>query len=321
MQPLADLLSHLKTLKNPIIVGHENADPDAVASAYVLANILNSRFGFPREVSREGKALLRFLDAPFEINPKIDGKDLIVVDTSAREMLNGLNIEAAASVTVIDHHSSKPMIKGTLFIFPEASSTSEIIYDLTRESSRELSEKERIAILAGILFDTRGLQVAPSETIRKVAELLGGRTVQDILELISFEEDVTERIARLKALRKGEIVRIGDFLIAYTDAGSFEGSVANVLVTAGADIAIAYSSSKNVDRISIRLSRRATRRGFDASKLLSRLKEFGAECGGHRAAAGCKLPPKSVPEAVEYLVNTILDDLEEEVRSFGVRRY
>jgi nanoRNase/pAp phosphatase (c-di-AMP/oligoRNAs hydrolase) len=104
-------------------------------------------------------------------------------------------------------------------------------------------------------------------------------------------------------------------------AGSFEGSVAAVLVTAGADIAIAYSSSSSLDRISIRLSRRALARGFDAVTLLERLKVFGAACGGHRAAAGCKLPPKKALEAVDYLVDTVLNDLANDVRSFGVRRY
>jgi len=319
--PLADLLSHLKELKSPLVIGHENADPDAVASAYGLSRLLDAPIGFPEDISREGKVLLRYLDVPYELNPNVEGKDVVVVDTSTREMLGRIDLERAESVTVIDHHASKPDIQGKLYIFPEFSSTSEIVYNLLRESGLALDEKLRIALVAGILFDTKNLYLASSQTLFTVAELLGDKTMQDILEVLSFEVDVTERIARLKALRKGEVIRIGDFLIVYVDAGSFEGSVASVLVTAGADIAIAYSSSSSLDRVSVRLSKRAIEKGFDAVELLHNLTDFGASCGGHKGAAGCKLPPKTAEKAVDFLVDKILESMGGDVRAFGVRRY
>ena len=320
MPPLDELLSALRSLKNPIVMGHENADVDAVASAYALSRFLSCDFGFPGDVSREGRALLRYLDTPYELNPSVNGRDVVVVDTGMRDMLGEVEIEEASTVVVIDHHTSEPDIKGYHFIFP-VSSTSEIVHDVLVKAGYDMDEKIRISLALGIVTDTAGLQVADADTLRKVAGLLGNRVVADILEIIRYEEDVSERIARLKALRKGEIYRLGDFLVAVVEAGSFEGSVAKVLVQAGADVGIAYTESSELDRISIRLSRRAVRMGFSGEELLSGLQPFGARCGGHPGAAGCRLPPGRARNASKYLVDLIVRALRERGLQFDVRQY
>jgi len=311
-----EILSHLFSLKNPIVIGHEAADPDAVAAAYALGKLLDAPIGFPG-LSREGKLLLKKLGASYELFPSLKEKDVIVVDTNHVEKLGGLDLSEARSVTVIDHHASEPNIPGTLFIFPDASSTSEIVARLWE--GRDVPEDVREALVAGMLFDTRWLKIARGDTLKLLGELLGQRSLEEFLDL--YEEDISERIAKLKALRKGEIIRVGDFLIAMTDAGSFEASVASLLVTAGADVAIAYSESSRGDRLSLRLSRRAQRMGFSAEKLLSNLTELGASCGGHRGAAGCFLPPKTASEASKHLVEHVVKLLRSKGYSAELRRY
>ncbi len=317
MRSLDDLLSHLLSLKRPFVVGHESADPDAVGAAVAVGELVGAPIGFP-SLSREGKLLLKHLSVPYELSPNLEGKDAVVVDTNNVEMLGGVSLEGASSVTVIDHHSSPPTIQGALFIFPEFSSTSEIVCKLFRVAGKTPSEKTRFALLSGILFDTKNLLFAGKDTLDCVSWLLPeGKKLVDVTEVFEGSEDVSERIAKLKALRKGRIIRYGDFLVAVVDSGSFEASVATTLVKAGADVGIALTEEKSIDRMSIRVSRRAQRMGISALELVGG--ESG--CGGHPTAVGCKFPPGEGRRVAERVLERLFARLKDVLGDSVIREY
>ena len=317
MQPLDDLLHHLQRLRKPLILGHESADPDAVASALGLNFLIGGKIAFP-SLSREGKVLIEHSGLPYELMPRVDGYDVVVVDTNQREMLGGIDLSRARSVTVVDHHTTPATIEGTLFIYPDYTSTSEVVARLILQARQEIPHKLREILLAGILFDTKSLYLAKKETLSLVSKLLPqGRTVADIHSLFYSPKDISERIARLKALRKGRIIRYGDYLLVVTDAGSFEASVANVIVSAGADAAIAYGKEKKIGRVSLR----ASPRFLKEIGPLTAFVENNEECGGHEGAVGCHCDPEVCENLVERIKERILKKLKGKLGPQVLREY
>jgi len=284
--PLDELRRHLLSLRRPIVVAHSRADPDAIASAYALSRVLKAPVGLPDEPSREGKAIIKFFGIPYELCPSVKNKDVVVVDTSEEGMLPCINLSQAASVTVIDHHASRPTIKGKIFTF-SATSTAEIIYKLFRD---HLDSRTRKILSLGVFYDTRGFRNAGGSVLRLVGEMLGETSIAELLALINLEEDVSERIARFKALRRSEVYRWKDYLVVVAEARSFEGSVASSILSLGADAALAWTQERDRGFFSFRLRERLLRKGVDVHFLHKILEEEGGWCGGHEAAGVCSAP-------------------------------
>lgn len=311
MSPLDELRRHLFSLKKPFILGHSRADPDAVASSYALSKILNAPFGFPDEPSYEGKALLKFLNAPYELCPSLKGKDVIIVDTSERSMLPCIDLELASSVTVIDHHASSPTINGKLFIF-RTTSTSEIIYRAFKEL---LDDKAKKALALGIFYDTKGFKIANGILLSLVGEMLGETPISHVLSLINLEENISEKIARFKALRRSEVYRWKDYLIVVAEARSFEGSVASAILSLGADAAIAWTQEKERGFFSFRIRERILNKGVNVYFLDSLLKKVGGSCGGHEAAGVC------TAQRIDIIVKEIAEEILKQLGAQEVRVY
>ncbi len=264
--------SILLKLKDPVVVGHTHADPDAVGSAYVVARRLNTIPSFDGSLSREGRSLIRFLDTEYELSPHVEGRDVILVDVSSREMVPSIDIEKARKVIVIDHHKNK--INGILIGGENFSSSAEIVYRLFERGG--FSPKEKIALAAGIIYDTFFLKNAKGETLSILSKLLEDKTPSYILSIIG-KEPLSEKIARLKALKRGEIWSVNDYVAVLSHVGSYEGSSASALIEMGADVAVVYSSKLISARVGPSLHRKVD---------LTTLAPKG--CGGHPHAIGCK---------------------------------
>ncbi len=112
-----------------------------------------------------------------------------------------------------------------------------------------------------------------------------------------FPQDLSQRIAVLKAASRSKIERQGDWLVASTEINSFEGSAAMSLVDLGADVAFAAGRHGDRVRISARSSRAAVRMGLNLNELLGEVgKAHEGDGGGHRAAAA--LEARGEPKAL-----------------------
>ena len=108
--------------------------------------------------------------------------------------------------------------------------------------------------------------------------------------------DQSERIARLKACRRAKIVKINDWIIAFSHVSAFEASAARSLVDLGAHMAAVAGKKDNGPEIEI--SMRCTREfnqktrihlGKDIAKPLGQYLQgayFQGMGGGHAMAAG-----------------------------------
>ncbi|MHA1858638.1 MAG: DHH family phosphoesterase [Candidatus Thorarchaeota archaeon] len=299
---LRQLLGHAQ---NVLIMGHHNADPDALCAMLAFERLYMS-------LNPDGRATLACEDASKlaiqvattfvpvpEIDPSVtDQFDLFVLlDTNNRYQL-GPSLEHAVRnpehTLVIDHHEPNPDIHALakhVIVDHTKSSTCEILVTLFDELDVELTPDIAGLLLAGILFDTRRFFYGDVATLKTAVRLIdAGADYGLCLRSLIQRPDRSERIARLKAGSRLKIHLIGDWIVVTSKVGAFEASACRALLDLGADVAIVGGKpSKNV----VRLSSRSTQEfhtktgvnlGRDVMEPLGKV--IGGEGGGHANAAG-----------------------------------
>lgn len=273
--------------RNILYLCHRNADPDAIGSAFALAQTFGGAVGAVDDLSRSGRALADAIGVDISINPSAQSFELVVVvDASVKLQLGNTRL---ARYAVVDHHLDEGLLSGALFYIQRpASSTAEIVWKILRESESQVNRKVALGLLVGIISDTGRFRRGSPESFRAAAELLErcGAGYDEVLSVISTPTDISQRIAVLKAASRAEVERYGDWLIATTEINAFEGSAAMALVDLGADVAFAASRRDDTSRISGRAGRAAVRAGLNLAGIMGSVAaSHMGEGGGHRAAA------------------------------------
>jgi len=303
IQKIISLIDESKA-KLVVLLCHHNADPDAVCSAFALSKLLKRlepelsvEMAAAQGPSRLSKFLLNSLPANLTKQPRIEEADILVLlDTNTIQQLDEWServVTSGAPLVVIDHHASHPETErlATLCITDEeASSTCEIIYRFYREAEVEMGEVEAKALFLGIAFDTRHFILAGSGTLKTVAELIDvGVNAKEALSLLSLPMDHSERIARLKASRRVRLMKIREWLVAFSHVSAYQASAARALIGLGAHIAVVAGQKGERIQVSLRACRDFYNKtgihlGRDiANPLGGYLKGMG---GGHSVSAG-----------------------------------
>ncbi len=287
-----------------LLLCHQNADPDALCSAYAFQGLLKHlapnavvEIGAGEGISRLSKHILDHLPIIVAKKPSVENAGVIVLlDTNTIQQLGELAETVAASsapIIVIDHHAPHPdtLAKARLSITSEDSpSTCEMIFQFFKQANIQPSAHEAQALYLGIAFDTRHFVLANSSTLKTIAELCDfGVNPRETLELLSLPMDSSERLARMKACRRAKLVKMGNWIIALSHVSAFEASAARALVDLGAHAAaVAGERDDNVE-VSFRCTREFIEEtglhlGKDIAKPLGELLQGMG--GGHAAAAG-----------------------------------
>ena len=287
-----------------VLLCHHNADPDAIGAAFAFSSLLErlrprlqTEIAAAQGPSRLSKHLLTSLPIKLTPNPPIEEADAIVLlDTNTIQQLDdwAKRVEASdAPIIVIDHHASHPETErlATLTVADEnASSTCEIIYKFFMDMNVRFSEAEAKSLFLGIAFDTRHFILANSVTLKIAADLIdAGVNAREALGLLSLPMEESERIARLKASKRVKLLKVGDWIIAFSHVGSYQASAARALISLGAHVAIVVGQRDEKLRISMRASREfyqatGVHLGRDLAKPLGEY--FGGMGGGHAISAG-----------------------------------
>ncbi|MBE0511861.1 DHH family phosphoesterase [Candidatus Bathyarchaeota archaeon] len=287
-----------------VLLCHHNADPDAICAAFAFSQLLERlrpeleiEIAAAQGPSRLAKSVLKLLPVKLTAQPRIEKADLIVLlDTNTIQQLDewGERVKASNSpLIVIDHHASHPETErlATMCVTnEEASSTCEIVHQFFKEAEVELTEVEAKALFLGIAFDTRHFVIATSNTLKIVADLIdAGVNAQETLPLLSLPMEYSERIARLKAGRRVKLLRINDWLIAFSHVSAYQASAARALIGLGAHVAVVAGQRGDTLQVSLRSSRDFHKKtgihlGRDIAKPLGEyLHGMG---GGHSVSAG-----------------------------------
>ena len=305
--PIREIESLLEKVgaRSVLLLCHQNADPDALCSAFALSRLLKRlkpdaevEVASPEGISRLSKALSDHL--PIEVSskePNFEDADIIVMlDTNTTRQLGrwaGRMRQCSSPLVVIDHHASHPETEklATLTISDESSSsTCEIVYRFFRELGVTPSKQEAEALFLGIAFDTKHFILASSDTFKTAADLVdAGVNAREALARLSLPMEPSERVARLKACRRLRLMRINGWLVAFSHVRSFQASAARALVELGAHIAVVGGERGDEIQISMRADQDFYRQtsfhlGRDLAKPLGEyLRGMG---GGHSTAAG-----------------------------------
>ncbi len=293
-----------RNAKHIQLLCHHNADPDAVCSSFAFSKLLkrlrpklNIEIAAAQGPSRLSKFMLKSLPITLTNQPNIEEADVIVLlDTNTVQQLDEWSerVEASkAPIVVIDHHAGHPETErlATLTVADEtASSTCEIIYRLFKEAEVELTPIEAKALFLGIAFDTRHFILASSDTLKILANLTkAGVKAEETLSLLSLPMTPSERIARLKAGKRVKLLKINNWLMAFSRVSAYQASAARALVALGAHVAIVAGQHDEKIQVSMRASREfheetGVHLGRDVAKPLGEyLRGMG---GGHAVSAG-----------------------------------
>jgi nanoRNase/pAp phosphatase (c-di-AMP/oligoRNAs hydrolase) len=241
--------------------------------------------------------MLKSLPMTLTNQPNIEEADVIVLlDTNTVQQLDewGGQVKASkAPIIVIDHHASHPETEhlATLTVADEtASSTCEIVYHLFKEAEVKLTPIEAKAMFLGIAFDTRHFILASSATLKILADLTeAGVKAEETLSLLSLPMTPSERVARLKAGKRVKLLKINNWLMAFSHVSAYQASAARALVALGAHVAIVAGQHDEKIQVSMRASREFHEKtgvhlGRDVAKPLGEyLHGMG---GGHTVSAG-----------------------------------
>jgi len=286
-----------------VLLCHHNADPDAIGAAFAFKGLLKQlRPHLETEIaaasgpSKLSKSIIDVLPIELTDQPRIEEADILVLlDTNTIQQLDDLGerIKPDRPLVVIDHHASHPETEriATLSVADEtASSACEVVYRLFKEAELKPSPDEAKALFLGIAFDTRHFVIATSESLKVVADLTdAGVDAQEALPVLSLPMDYSERIARLKAANRVNLLRMNDWLIALSHVNAYQASASRGLVALGAHVAIVAGKKENEIQVSFRASREFytetdIHMGRDLAKPLGDF--LGGMGGGHSVSAG-----------------------------------
>jgi nanoRNase/pAp phosphatase (c-di-AMP/oligoRNAs hydrolase) len=298
------LVKQVRKAKAILIVGHQNSDPDAICSAYAfltLAQKINRRvkvtFTSPGGVSKLSKQILGVVPLEVTEAPNFAEFDVIVtVDTNTLQQLGGLREAVERSglpIIMIDHHAPHPENAKTAALVlcnEKSTSTCEIILDMYEKMRFALDRRVSQALLIGVLVETGHMSIATKRTFNSTHSLIEkGADPQSALSLIRTTMDDSERIARVKTVQRAHLEKVGKWLIALSEVGSYHASAARGLVALGAHLAVVAGKRNDELTVSFRathefVAETGIHLGTDlASPLGVRMGGMG---GGHSTAAG-----------------------------------
>ncbi|WP_106496925.1 DHH family phosphoesterase [Lentibacillus sp. Marseille-P4043] len=186
-----------------IIHRHVRPDPDAYGSQVGLSELIKQTFPMKKVyVVGEEDPSLHFLARMDTIDDSVyNGALVIVCDTANAARIDDDRYDMGDMLIKIDHHPNVDMYGDMMWVDTQASSTSEIIYDLylyAKEKGFHMNDEAARLIYGGIVGDT-GRFLFPSTT---------KKTFQYAAELVTYNFDrtslydgiyqINDNIARLR---------------------------------------------------------------------------------------------------------------------------
>jgi nanoRNase/pAp phosphatase (c-di-AMP/oligoRNAs hydrolase) len=285
----------------PLILTHDNPDPDSLASALALAQILHDRCGLECKIGyggivgrAENRAMIRVLKIPVVPTSRLvfSEYDLIaLVDTQPSMGNHSLPAQFFPDV-VIDHHPPRDESWGATFaeVGGEYGATSTILVEYLRAAGLTPSPEVATALFYGIKADTRDLG-RMTEEVDLDAYLylfpLADKAALAQIEYPALPSDYfrlySQALRRARVYGDAVAVDLGEI---YTP--DMVAEIADHLMSLeGMKWSLAYASYDGQLFFSLRVRDRR----MNAGRLIREITETkGGSAGGHGAMAGARLP-------------------------------
>lgn len=196
------ILEKIKAYKNIIIHRHAHPDPDAMGSQNGLAEILKESFP-EKNVYRVGKQYDTFnwIGESDDVSDDIYSDALvIVVDTANQPRVDDMRYDTGDYLIKIDHHPNDDQFGNLMWVQENASSTSEIIFQLFEEFDElKLTDAGAKSLYAGIVGDTGRFkyQSTTSKTLYTASEL--AKYNFSTTEVSQIEDEIDLPLSKLSA--------------------------------------------------------------------------------------------------------------------------
>lgn len=332
MEKLEKFQRLVKSSRAVGVLCHQNADPDSLCSGFGLSHLLRKirrrlkvMLITPGGVSKVSQVVARELRIEFSTESSLTDFDLLAtVDVNTIQQLGDFAESlktSAAPLIVVDHHSPDPRTKKLAKILvcdERSSSTAEVVHMMSKKLKIAWPKREAQALLAGMVYDSNHFALAGPATFRSAVDLIDrGADPRRAVAILRQPMDDSERMARIKAGQRTQLMRIGGWIIALSHVNSHQATAARGLVALGAHVAIVAGERKGQIRVSLRSVEAFNREtgihlGRDVARPLG--ERMGGMGGGHESASGA-VGQGSVEEAIEYCGSLLREKLEAARRS------
>lgn len=307
------------------ISGHIRPDGDCAGSCLGLSLYLKKLF--------PEKEVKVFLEKPADIFSCIKGFSEIVVLEEGMPEVEPFDVyfaldarkdrlgaaekffEEAETTVNIDHHVSNAEGCGTYnYVYPEASSTCELVYELVEEEM--LDADIAAALYIGIVHDTGVFRYSCTspKTMQAAAKLIGtGIDFPKLIEETFYEKTYVQNQIMGRALLESMLIMDGRCIVSYIDkktmdfyqvtSKDFEGIVSQIKLTKGTDCAVFMYEIRTLE---YKVSLRST----DKVNVAKVAEMFGG--GGHVRAAGC-----TMNGTFHDVINNLTVHIEEQLEGAG----
>ncbi len=327
------IITILKTenISNVGIFAHQNADPDSIACAIGVKELLLHYIPslsvdlFAHSISNLSKNMLsiknelfhaKLLNKPLEAIFLCDANNLIQVGSFDFED----DFLEQIPVFIIDHHSHHEFSeKARVAIIHQVSSTSEILSKLFKDLNVPITSDLATILLIGIIFDTKRFRHRSEYTFKVVQHLLDCEgNYEEALDILHKPMQVSEKVARIKGATRIKFYKINNYIFTLSYISSFESSLARALINLGADFALTVAVQPDNE---IRISMRCTDFFAEQNKInlgdiankFTRI--FPGSGGGHSTAAGINLlPTQKLPSDKDELLDLFSQIIMEEIK-------
>ena len=301
------------------IMGHKNADLDAVGAAAGMACLCRKKgkkcsIVLDLENNSAGRLIKELRAVPEYKDIFISGQDallkadnhsiLIVVDTNRPDQVEYLPLlEAVSKVCVVDHHRrAADYINPVVVNLHEtyASSASELVTELLQYAveSKDVLFMEAKALLAGICLDTKFFNVRTGERTFEAAAALR-RMGADTTEVkMLLQNDFQDTMAKYQIIKSARLYR-QELAIA-----ALNNSTTRVLAAQAADellnisgISASFVLYPDGDQVIV------SARSIGSANVQMILEPLGG--GGNTATAGAQMKNTNVKDALDLLVASI----------------
>ncbi len=287
-----------------VLLCHQNADPDAVCSAFALQALLHklapgtkATISCPEGISAPTRQLLENLgiSTPDQKIPA-DADLAVLVDTNSLDQLGAAStalLKMEHGLIVVDHHHPHPdtmKLARQMIVDESAAAAAEVVFQLFQASKEEPDRVEATALMAALFVETKHFLLARESTFEVAAKLVkAGADPRRLSGMLSSPMNRSERVARLRAAERSSVTMLGNWIVVTSQLGSYQSSAARAFLTLGAHVAFVAGEVKEKIRVNMRATEdfyQKTGAHLARDIAIPMGKMFGGVGGGHPTAAG-----------------------------------
>jgi nanoRNase/pAp phosphatase (c-di-AMP/oligoRNAs hydrolase) len=296
---LDQALARLHGRKSMLIYAHDNPDPDALAAALGLAQLIEKEIGATITLAQGGivgraqnRAMVENIKIPLTPVERIEPDDFDIiglVDSQPETGNNSLPPGHRIDI-VIDHHPPRSASARAPWcdIRPERGATSTIVFDYLRERQIPIDARLATAFFFALRTETRDLGRESTDAERRAYLDLIQTVDHDMLYRMSHPKVGREHFAALdRALRSAEIH--GDLVAVNLGTLGYPDLVAEI-----ADLLLSYDGARFVLCMgqydgNAYMSLRTEASEARAGSVMRQIVATDGAAGGHGTMAGARL--------------------------------